>query len=143
HGIECAGWQRPIDELAARHLAPLPPDELTDEALPPCLWQLLHNLACRGFYVLHTDHLSDRALYELLWKRGLREEAILPGRSRTGGFFYDTIGSYDEEDLDIFNRFYATEKDRARHLAEDPNSSLPPREEPPFCRDWRLPKGPF
>ena len=141
--IEHDGWQRPMDELAARGTAPLPPDELTDEALPPRLWELLHNLACRGFYVLHTDHLSDRALYEILWKKGLREEAILPGRSRTGGYFYDTIGSYGPDELEISERYYESEKDRARHLAEFPNSTPPPRERPPFSRDWRLPKGPF
>ena len=141
--IERDGWQRPMDELARHHAAPLPPDELTDEALPPHLWNLLHHLACRGFYVLRTDHLSDRALYEILWKKGLREEAILPGRSRTGGFFYDTIGSYGPEDLEILQRYYESEKDRARHLAEYPNSNPPPRERPPFSRDWRLPKGPF
>ena len=141
--IERDGWQHPMDELAKHHAAPLPPDELTDEALPPALWTLLHSLACRGFYVLHTDHLSDRALYEILWKKGLREEAILPGRSRTGGYFYDTIGSYGPEDLAIHHRYYETEKDRARHLAEFPNSTPPPREPPPFSRDWRLPKGPF
>ena len=141
--IERDDWQRPMDVLAAHAAAPLPPDELTDEALPPRLWELLHNLACRGFYVLHTDHLSDRALYETLWKKGLREEAILPGRSRTGGYFYDTIGSYGPEDLEIHHRYYETEKDRARHLAEFPDSNPPPRERPPFSRDWRLPKGPF
>ena len=141
--IEHDGWQRPIDELAARGTAPLPPDELTDEALTPHLWNLLHQLACRGFYVLHTDHLSDRALYEMLWKKGLREEAILPGRNRRGGYFYDTIGSYGPDDLEILHRYYESEKDRARHLAEFPNSNPPPRERPPFSRDWRLPKGPF
>ena len=141
--MERVGWQRPMDELAARGTAPLPPDELTDDSLPPHLWNLLHHLACRGFYVLHTDHLSDRTLYEVLWKKGLREEAILPGRSRTGGFFYDTIGSYGPDELEIHERYYESEKDRARHLAEFPNSTPPPRERPPFSRDWRLPKGPF
>ncbi len=82
-------------------------------------------------------------LYELLWKKGLREEAILPGRSRTGGYFYDTIGSYGPEDLEIFARYYETAEDRARHLAEFPDSNPPPRESPPFSRDWRLPRGPF
>ena len=141
--IERDGWQRPMDALAKHTAAPLPPDELTDEALTPRLWELLHNLACRGFYVLHTDHLSDRALYETLWKKGLREEAILPGRSRTGGYFYDTIGSYGPEELEIHERYYESEKDRARHLAEFPDATPPPREPPPFSRDWRLPKGPF
>ena len=141
--LERAGWQRPMDELTKHHTAPLPPDELTDEALTPRLWELLHHLACRGFYVLHTDHLSDRAIYETLWKKGLREEAILPGRSRTGGYFYDTIGSYGPEDMEVFHRYYETEKARARHLAEFPDSTPPPRERPPFSREWRLPKGPF
>ncbi len=141
--LERDGWQRPIDSLSAQGAAPLPPDELSDETLTPSLWQLLHNLACRGFYVLHTDHLSDRALYEILWQRGLREEAILPGRSRTGGYFYDTIGSYGPEDMQIFHRYYETEEARARHLAESPDSNPPPRERPPYSRDWRLPKGPF
>lgn len=141
--IERDGWQRPIDELAAHHAAPLPPDELTDETLPSRLWELPHNLACRGFFVLHTDHLSDRALYEVLWEKGLREEAILPGRSRTGGYFYDTIGSYGPADLEILHRHYETEEERAKHLANYPDDKLPAREKPPFSRDWRLPKGPF
>ena len=141
--MERDGWQRPMDELAKQNAAPLPPDELTDEALPSCLWQLLHSLACRGFYVQRTDHLSDRALYEALWKKGLREEAILPGRSRTGGFFYDTIGSYGDEDMQIFHRYYETEESRARHLASYPKETPPPRETPPFSRDWRVPQGPF
>ncbi len=140
--LERDSWQRPIDALSAQGATPLPPDELTDETLTAKLWELLHNLACRGFYVLHTDHLSDRALYETLWQRGLREEAILPGRSRTGGFFYDTIGSYGPEDMEIFHRYYETAENRARHLAEYPNEQIPPRETPPFSRDWRLPKGP-
>ena len=130
-------------DLATHGAAPLPPDELTDETLSAKLWELLHNLACRGFYVLHTDHLSDRALYETLWQRGLREEAILPGRSRTGGYFYDPIGSYGPADLEIFHHYYESEKDRAKHLAEYPNEQISARETPPFSRDWRLPKGPF
>ena len=141
--IERDGWKRPMDELAKQNAAPLPPDELTDEALPPNLWRLLHSLACRGFYVQRTDHLSDRALYEVLWKKGLREEAILPGRSRTGGYFYDTIGSYGPEDMEIFHRYYESEESRARHLARYPNDTPPPHETPPFSRDWRVPQGPF
>jgi hypothetical protein len=141
--LERDGWQRPIDDLATHGATPLPPEELTDETLTAKLWELLHNLACRGFYVLHTDHLSDRALYEVLWKKGLREEAILPGRSRTGGYFYDTIGSYGPEDMAVFHRSYESEDSRAKHLAEYPNEKIPARETPPFSRDWRLPNGPF
>ena len=79
----------------------------------------------------------------MLWKKGLREEAILPGRRRTGGYFYDTIGSYGPEDMAVFHRYYESEDSRAKHLAEYPNEKIPARETPPFSRDWRLPKGPF
>ena len=141
--IERDGWHRPMDELAKHHAAPLPPEELTEEALPSHLWQLLHNLACRGFYVQQTNHLTERALYEVLWIRGLRQEAILPGRSRTGGYFYDTIGSYSPEDLVIYQRYYQDEASRAQDQERSPHDILPPRETPPHSRDWRLPQGPF
>ena len=93
--------------------------------------------------MLHTDHLSDRELYTALWEKGLREEAILTGRSKRGGWFHDFIGSYGPEDMQIFHRFYEDAESRARHLAEYPNDKIPARETPPFSRDWRVPKGPF
>ena len=52
-------------------------------------------------------------------------------------------GSYGTEEMEIYQRYYESEESRARHLAEFPNSPPPPRETPPFSRDWRLPKGPF
>ncbi len=141
--LERDGWQRPIDELAARGAVPLPPSELTDETIAAKLWELLHNLACRGFYALHTDHLSDRELYAALWDKGLREEAILPGRSKTGGWFHDFIGSGSDEDIQLWLRHYANADDRNRHARDYPDEPLPPHEDPPHRRDWRLPKGPF
>jgi hypothetical protein len=137
------GWQRPVDQLRQTGITLLPPDELTDETVTAKLWELLHNLACRGFYVLNTDHLSDRELYAGLWHHGLREEALLPGRSRTGGWFHDFIGSGSEEDIELWLRYYATEEERAEHAKEWPEAPLPPRVKPPHNRDWRLPKGPF
>ena len=88
-GGDSEGWQRPIDHLNRDGAAPLPPDELTDETISAKLWELLHNLAQTGFYVLHTNHLSDRELYAALWQRGLRDEACLPGKIRTGGWYHD------------------------------------------------------
>ena len=138
------GWQRPIDQLQRTGAAPIPPAELTDETLTAKLWELLHHLACRGFYVLHTDHLSDRELYTALWKRGLRDDALMPGkRCRTGGWFHDFVGRGSEEDNQVWLRFYATDEDRADHVKDWPNDPMPLREKPPFNRDWRLPKAPF
>jgi hypothetical protein len=56
-------WTPPAQELAKESVSLLPPAEITEETLAPILWELLHNLALRGFYVLHTDHLSDGELY--------------------------------------------------------------------------------
>lgn len=45
--------------------------------------------------------------------------------------------------MESFDRYYESEESRARRRAKHPEEKLPPREQPPFTRDWRLPKGPF
>jgi hypothetical protein len=141
--IDQGEWQRPHEELARSGVVLLPPDELTDETVGPKLWELLHELACRGFYILNTDHLSDREVYNNLWREDLREPAILPGRSRHGGWFHDFVGSGSEEHTQVWLRYFASDEARARHAREWPRTPLPIREVPRFQRDWRLPKGPF
>ena len=89
---EPENWTPPAQQLAEQNIPLLPPAEITDETLVPILWELLHNLALRGFYVLHSDHLSDRELYAELWERGLRDPAYLPGRNPRGGWFHDFLG---------------------------------------------------
>lgn len=137
------GWRRPIDDLIRSGVSLLPPDELTDETLTAKLWELLHNLACHGFYVLHTNHLSNRELYGELWQRGLRDEAILPGKIKNGGWYHDFIGSGSEEDIQLNFRYYASDEERAEHASDWPDMTLPPKETAPYARDWRLPKGPI
>jgi hypothetical protein len=140
---EPENWTPPAASLAAQHIPLLPPAEITEDMLAPILWELLHNLALTGFYVLHTDHLSDRELYAELWERGLRNPAYLPGRSVRAGWFHDFLGSWGEDDMKLWLRFYATDEERARHAEECPNDALPPQEKPAFNRDWRTTKGPF
>jgi hypothetical protein len=65
---------------------------------------------------------------------------MLPGRSPNGGWFHDFLGSWGDEDMQLWLKFYATEEERQKHAAE---YSLPPAEKPAFNRDWRLPQGPF
>lgn len=142
-GAESEGWQRPIDRLRKAGSSPIPPDELTDETLTAKLWELLHNLAQTGFYVLHTDHLSDRELYCALWQRGLRDEACLSGKNRGGGWFHDFIGSGSDDDNQLWLRYYADDEERAEEIRDWSETPIPPKEKPPFNRDWRLPKGPF
>ena len=136
-------WTPPAQELAKESVSLLPPAEITEETLTPILWELLHNLALRGFYVLHTDHLSDSELYNGLWQHGLREPAHLPGRSPRGGWFHDFLGSWGDDDMQLWLRYYATDEARAKHAADWPKDTIPPKEKPPCNRDWRLPKGPF
>lgn len=140
---ERENWTPAAKELAEQNVPLLPPCEVTDETLTPILWELLHNLALRGFYVLHTDHLSDRELYTELWERGLRDPACLPGRNPRGGWFHDFLGSWGEDDMQLWLRFYASAEERAAHLKDWPDETLPAQERLPFYRDWRLPKGPF
>ncbi|PWU08229.1 MAG: hypothetical protein C5B50_30015 [Verrucomicrobia bacterium] len=141
--MEPENWVPPAQTLAEQNIPLLPPAEITDETLVPILWELLHNLALRGFYVLHTDHLTDRELYAELWERGLRDPCHLPGRNPRGGWFHDFLGSWGEDDMQKWLRFYATDEERAKHAKEYPKDNIPPKEKPCCNRDWRLPKGPF
>jgi hypothetical protein len=136
-------WTPPARQLTEENVPLLPPAELTDDTLTPILWELLHNLSLRGFYVLHTDHLTDRELYAELWERGLRDPAHLPGRNPRVGWFHDILGSWGEDDTQLWLRYHATDDERAKHAKDYPKQSLPPKETPPAHRDWRLPKGPF
>ena len=142
-GEQPEGWQRPIDQLQKTGGTLLPPDELTDETITAKLWELLHNLALQGFYVSHTNHLNDRELYAELWMRGLRDEALLPGKCKSGGWFHDLLGSWGEDELQPWLRFYASDAERAQHSKDYPQDKIPPKQKPSFNRDWRLPKGPF
>jgi hypothetical protein len=140
---EPENWIPPAQQLVERNIPLLPPAEITDEMLAPILWELLHNLALRGFYVLHTDHLRDGELYAALWERGLRDPAHLPGRNPRGGWFHDFLGSWGEDDMQLWLRYYASDEERAKHAKECPGETIPPKEKPPANRDWRVPKGPF
>lgn len=142
-GIKPENWTPPAQQLAAKNIPLLPPAEITDETLTPILWELLHKLSLQGFYVLHTDHLTDRELYAELWERGLRDPAHLPGRNPRGGWYHDFLGSWGEDDMQLWLRYYATDEERAKHAQEYPEDVIPPKEKPVSNRDWRLPKGPF
>ena len=43
----------------------------------------------------------------------------------------------------IWLQHYASEEERAEHARQWPEAPLPPKEKPPFDRDWRVPTGPF
>jgi hypothetical protein len=142
NAMEPESWTPPVEQLRRDKIPLLPPDELTDDTLTPALWELLHNLACQGFYVLSTNHLSDREIYAELWQRGLRDSAYLPGRDARGGWFHDFLGSGSDEHVQMLLRYYYDDAKRDQ-LHREWNVPLPTKERAPFNRDWRLPKGPF
>ena len=143
HATEPENWMPPGQQLAQRNIPLLPPAEITADTLTSILWELLHNLSLQGFYVSHTDHLSDHELYAELWERGLRDPAYLPGRNPRGGWFHDFLGSWCEDEMQLWLRYYASDEERTKHANQWPNDQIPAKEKPPFNRDWRLPKGPF
>jgi hypothetical protein len=106
--LEEPGWERPAARLMREGFTPLPPAEITPEAQGGLLWELLHELSCRGFYVVHTDHLDDAALYAELWRKGIREDAMMPGATKQAAWFYDfscdDSGDSNEEPAKLVDR---------------------------------------
>jgi hypothetical protein len=55
----------------------------------------------------------------------------------------DLVGSGNEEDNQIFLKYYAEEKHREQWASDWPEDLLPEHEEPPFDRDRFLPQSPI
>ena len=118
------------------------PEELDDTQVHAKLWEVIRALAARDVYLYHTDHLSDRALYAHLVQEAFLEltKDFPPGSGwRT---HLDIIGGYGPEELDLYDRYYASEEERAAAQRDWPERPLPPREDPPYDRDRHLPKAP-
>lgn len=135
-------WAKPADLLPEHGVNLLPPAELTDDSVRPCLWEVLQAMAEMGVYVQHTDHLSDRALYEALWYHVLRQDAFLPGDAMESAWVHDFIGSEEPEDHKLWLACYASESERCDEQLES-GVELPPKLAPVANRDWRLPRSPL
>lgn len=136
-------WVAPIQRFAEENLPLLPPDEITDEALPAILWELLHHLSRMGFYLRHSDHLNDRDLYGVLWTRVLRQSVKLPADQRHWAWYHDLSGKLNGDRRPIWVPFPATDGQLAESAMCSPESPMPQKESPAWRRDWRLPQGPF
>jgi len=118
------------------------PDDLDDGELTAKLWEVIERMSSLGAYLLHTNHLSDRELYRYLYSDALREEAMLFPEDPNYAYMIDLTGSGSEEDNQIYFRYYANEEYREQWSKDWPNDQMPPREEPPYARDLRLPQSP-
>ena len=118
-------------------------EKLNDKQIAGKLSDLAVRLSKMHVFLSHTDHLSDREFYQWLRDDGLREE-VPDMRGMPGGAWHlDVLGSYGEEQVNLYNKYYATEKQRRKHRKDYPDWPLPPHEDPKYDRDSKLPKGEF
>jgi hypothetical protein len=137
--FEKAAWDTNFNRLVQRGVEMIPPTELDERSLYSKLHDVLRALAEVRCFLENTDHLSDRELYTWLWAEALHEET--PDLSQLGGAWHiSPIGRYDEHDIAIFLKYYASEKERRQRQEEFPSDALPPRCPLPYDRDRNLPR---
>jgi hypothetical protein len=137
---EKAEFTTHYDKLVRDGLDFPPAEKLDDKALVKKLKEVIQRLAEWNVSLSHTNHLSDRELYQWLREEGLREE--VPDMPYNPCYFYglDVLGSYGEEDVNLYNKYYASKKDRRKHAKEYPEWPLPAHVDPPYDRDKTLPQ---
>jgi hypothetical protein len=116
------------------------PESLTDDELHAKLWEIVRTLAERDTFLWSTDHLSDRELYHELWSEVLRERTPFVPPGTGWRHHFDLIGGGSEKDVEIWLRYYASEKDREFWKEDFPEHHMPAREKPPYDRDRHLPR---
>jgi len=122
-------------ELEKRNWAPDHSDNLSDEAVSQALTNLIWSLKDLGVYISDTDHLSDRELYKMLLDYCDEPNVCFPGNPNAA-MHWSPIGSWDDEDMEVWLRHYATPEQRTEHAIENPGWSIPPFEPPQHPRPW-------
>lgn len=137
---EEAPWTTNFQQLENAGVSLPPPDSLTDEELTAKLWEVIQKLALLHVFVEQTDHLSDRELYTHLWTDSLREETKALALAANSAYHIQLLGSYSEEDMVLYLKYYADEDWRRQWHKDWPNDPIPAHEDPPYDRDRLLPK---
>ena len=115
-------------------------DELDDKQLHEKLWEVINKLAEMRVYLESTNHLSDRELYSHLLRNSLQEfTQILPPEMGFNSHI-DICGSGSEEDINVFYKYYANEKEREWWMKDFPDYKMPEHEDLLFDRDKNLPR---
>ena len=116
------------------------PDNLDDKQLHEKLWEVINILAEMRVFLNNTNHLSDRELYTYLLHDSLQEfTQILPPEMELNCHI-DICGSGSDEDIDIYYKYYANEKDKKYWTKDFPDYKMPEHEEPLYDRDEKLPR---
>ena len=137
---EEAPWTTNFQQLENAGVSLPPPDSLKDEELTAKLWEIIQKLALLHVFVEQTDHLSDRELYTHLWADSLREETKALQMAAGSAYHIQLLGSYSEEDMVLYLKYYADEDWRRQWHKDWLNDPIPPHEDPPYDRDSLLPK---
>ena len=137
---EEAPWTTHFQQLENAGVSLPAPDSLKDEELTAKLWEIIQKLALLHVYISQTDHLSDRELYTHLWTDSLREETKAMPIVAGSAWHIEMLGSYSEEDMQLFLKYYADEDWRRQWHKDWPKGPIPPHEDPPYDRDRLLPK---
>jgi len=120
------------------------PDELkTDGQVHEKLWEVIHSLQLMNVFISQTNHLSDRELYTELWSDTLREEMMVMPDVPNFHCGLDMMGSYGEEDMYLYLKYYADEERRQEWLKDFPDYEMPEHEDPKYDQDHLLPKYEF
>jgi len=137
---EEAPWTTNFQQLENAGVSLPTPDSLNDEELTAKLWEVIQKLALLHVFISQTDHLSDRELYTHLWTDSLREETKAMPMVAGSAWHIELLGSYSEEDMQLFLKYYADDDFRRQWHKDWPKDPIPPHEDPPYDRDRLLPK---
>ncbi len=134
-----APWSTPREIFARLGFFPPSPEEIPESEVRGRLWELVHAMAARRFYLINTNHLSDLELLSYLHQEWLDEStADMPPESGWNCHI-DVSESAKEE---VWLRYYADEVDRVDWKSTHPDADMPEHEDPPHERDDWLPVPP-
>jgi hypothetical protein len=137
---ENAPWTTHFKQLEEAGVQLPAPEDLNDEELNAKLWEIIRRLAFMRVFLSQTDHLTDRELYTHLWSDLLREETKDLVLDQDSACHLEVLGSYGEEDMHLYLKYYADEDSRRQWHEDWPEAIIPDHEDPPFDRDRYLPK---
>lgn len=113
------------------------PDSIEDGLLSTTVWHVIGGLAKLRVFLHETDHLSDRELYRRLWLHTLREP--VPAIDEISFNSHVLMSQDDDDTRRTHLKYYADQRERDDWRERFPDDALPPPEELPYYRDWRLP----
>jgi hypothetical protein len=130
-----------FEQLIADGIELPEPDAVSDADISRKLWEVIAGLAARRVMLNYSDHLNDREMYAALWHDRLRGET--PAIDEIGFTSHiDLADALDEDNGLAYFKYYADEDFRASWLETDPDFVMPPHEDPPYSRDYVLPRTP-